>query len=500
MRSLLLALIGLSLLGAQASAKSSLRIGLQDDPDLLDPHRARTYVSRVVFTALCDKLVDATADFKIVPRLATSWTLSADGLALTFTLRAGVTFHDGEVFDAAAVKFNIDRALTMPESVRKSEIESIDRVEVIDPQTVTFRLKHPDATLLAQMTDRPGMMLAPKATAAGNVPGRPICSGPYKFVQRVQNDRIVLERFADYWNKDKFDFDELTFFSIPDATVRFDEPALRRTRDMIERLAASDVATARNDRQLAVVSTPGLGYNAVVVNIANGPQAKTPAGMDARVRQAFSMAIDRDTLNKAVFEGLYTPGDQPFPPTGPYHLDVPALPHDISKAKELLKAAGVATPVKVNLTVPSSSMQQQVGQVIQAMTSEAGFDVNLITKEFATLLKDEQQGNFEMSLGGWSGRIDPDGNIHQFVTCNGSFDDSHYCNKDVDRYLNEARLTSDEAKRKALYGNAWTILHADLPFIYLYFEPRIFAMTNRLKGFTPNPDGMIRLEGVKLSP
>src|SRR5262249_53738480 len=157
-----IALLGMACVftaGAAIAEPVTLRVGLQDDPDMLDPHRARTYVGRIVFTALCDKLVDTTPDLQFVPRLATSWAFSDDRKALTFNVRSGVKFHDGEPFDAAAVKFNLDRARTLPDSNRRSEIASIDSVEVVDPSTVTIKLKRPDAPLLAQLSDRAGMML-----------------------------------------------------------------------------------------------------------------------------------------------------------------------------------------------------------------------------------------------------------------------------------------------------------------------------------------------------
>src|ERR1700681_2195110 len=153
-------LFALAMLGGAASAQTTLRIGLAEDPDILDPTLARTFVGRIVFQSLCDKLVDISPDLKIVPRLALSWDITEDGKVITFKLRDGVPFHDGEKFDAAAVKYNIERDKTMPESIRKSELASVESVDVIDPLTVRFTLKKPDSTLLAALTDRAGMMVA----------------------------------------------------------------------------------------------------------------------------------------------------------------------------------------------------------------------------------------------------------------------------------------------------------------------------------------------------
>jgi peptide/nickel transport system substrate-binding protein len=479
-----------------ASAAGSLKIGLQDDPDFLDPARSRSYVSRIVFASLCDKLIDTTPDLKFVPQLATSWTWSPDNKVLTLKLRTGVTFHDGEPFDAEAVKFNLDRDRTLPESVRKSEIASVDHVDVVDPQTVNIVLKQPDAALVAQLTDRAGMMVAPKASSTGNVTASPVCSGPYKFVERVAQDRIVLERFPQYWNAGAYHFDRVTFMPIADTTVRLAN-LQSGGLDLIERMASTDVKNAAADPKLSVISIPGLGFNTIELNV-TGDHAKTPLGQDSRVRQAFDLAIDRSAINDAVFEGRFTPGAQPFAPASYYHLDQLVPGRDVDKAKALLKAAGATAPVKVALTVANDPVTQQVGQVIQAMTAEAGFDVQLKATEFATLLSEAQAGNFEANMTAWSGRVDPDGNIHQFLTCKAGLNDMKYCNPEVDALLNGARTVTDPAERKAKYAAAMKIINTDKPILYLYFEPHIFGAAKALHGFVPHPDGMIRLQNVTL--
>src|SRR5438067_3044826 len=167
-----------------ASAQSTLRIGLAEDPDVLDPTLARTYVGRIVFASICDKLFDVDAKLNVVPQLALSHEVSADGKTVTIKLRPGVKFHDGEPLDAAAAKFSLERHLSAPGSFRKPEIAAIDHIDVVDPLTIHIVLKAPYSPLIAQLTDRAGMMLSPKAVkAAGDRFGlRPVCTGPYRFV------------------------------------------------------------------------------------------------------------------------------------------------------------------------------------------------------------------------------------------------------------------------------------------------------------------------------
>jgi peptide/nickel transport system substrate-binding protein len=150
-------------LGASVQAQTTLRIGLAEDPDILDPSIGRTYVGRIVFAAVCDKLFDIDEKLNIVPQLALSQETSADGKEMTIKLRPGVRFHDGEALDAEAAKFSIERHMTFPGSFRKSELASVDHVEVVDPLTIKLVLKTPFAPLLSQLTDRSGMMVSPKA-------------------------------------------------------------------------------------------------------------------------------------------------------------------------------------------------------------------------------------------------------------------------------------------------------------------------------------------------
>lgn len=489
-----------SALLATPALSAELRIGLADDADVLDPAQSRTFVGRIVYTAMCDKLVDVSPDLKIVPQLATEWNWSADGKELTMKLREGVKFHDETPLDAAAVVATIERNMTLPESRRKSELSSVEKVEATGDYEVKFTLKAPDVTLLAQLSDRAGMIVSPTAAKelGADFGSKPVCAGPFKFVERVQQDRIVLEKFADYWDKDKVFIDKVTYLPIPDSTVRLAN--LRSGElDMIERLAATDAASVKSDAALTYADAVSIGYMAMYVNIANGPRADNPFGKDKRLRQAFSLAIDREALSQVVFEGTAMAGNQPYPPTSPwFNKEIPVPVRDIDKAKELMKAAGHET-LDIELQHANSPVVTQMMQVVQSMVAEAGFKVSLKATEFATLLSEQTAGNFQLSRSDWSGRIDPDGNLHQFVTCKGGINDAKYCNAEVDTLLNDARASTDEAVRKEKYDAAAKILDEDLPVIYLGHQSWIWAIKKDVTGFVPSPDGMIRLLGVKKS-
>src|SRR6202521_4183668 len=208
--------------GSAAMAQTTLRIGLAEDPDVLDPTLARTYVGRIVFASLCDKLFDIDGKLNIVPQLALSHETSEDGKTVIIKLRPGVKFHDGETMDAEAVKASLERHMTMQGSFRKPELGAVDRIEVADASTVRLLLKNPFSPLIAQLADRAGMVMSPKvAREAGDKFGlKPVCAGPFKFVERVQQDRIVVEKFVDYWDKANVTIDPIVYRPIVDSTVR----------------------------------------------------------------------------------------------------------------------------------------------------------------------------------------------------------------------------------------------------------------------------------------
>ncbi|MBI1774355.1 MAG: ABC transporter substrate-binding protein [Proteobacteria bacterium] len=499
-RALLLAATAALAFAQPAMAQSNLRIGLAEDPDILDPTMARTFVGRIVFAGLCDKLIDIDKDLKLVPQLATEWSWSADNRQLTLKLRAGVTFHDGEKLDAEAAKFSIERHQTMQESMRKGEVNQVKSIDIVDPMTIRLNLDQPFSPLIAQLTDRSGMMVSPKAAkAAGNQFGnRPVCAGPYQFVERVQQDRIVLERYKDHWNKAAFAFDKVTYLPIVDNSVRLANVQSGQI-DLAERIAATDVETVKKDAKLNLLSVVGIGYNGITVNIGNTDRAKNPLGQDKRVRQALSLSIDRDAVNQVVFNGNFTPGNQWVSPKSPWYAKGTPVPkRDVERAKALLKEAGVANP-SFTLMTPNNNEAMQVSQVIQAMAKEAGFDVKIQATEFATSLKESTAGNFEAFNIGWSGRVDPDGNFFSFVACNAPLNDGHYCNKDMDALLAKSRATNDLEQRMVVYEQIAKLENDDLPNIYLYHNAWFWAAPKRLSGFNVVPDGMIRLAGMKLN-
>ncbi|TQF26949.1 ABC transporter substrate-binding protein [Bradyrhizobium sp. UNPF46] len=483
---------------SQVQAQTTLRIGIAEDPDILDPSIGRTYVGRIVFSAFCDKLFDIDEKLNIVPQLALSHETSADGKEMTIKLRPGVKFHDGEPLDAEAAKFSIERHMTLPTSFRKSELASVDHVEVVDPLTIKLVLKTPYSPLIAQLTDRSGMMVSPKAAKeAGDKFGlHPVCAGPYKFVERVQQDRMVFEKFADYWNKDNVHIDRIVFLPIIDSTVRLAN-LKSGALDLIERVLATDIKDVRADPKLVLSTAPELGYQGLTINIGND-KAKGPLSQSAKVRQALSLSIDREAINQVVFNGEFTPGNQWVSPTHPYYQKAFPIPgRDVAKAKALLKEAGVSLPVTVDYMVPKGTEYEAVAQVVQSMAAEAGFDIKVRVVEFATTFKQAQAGEFQVFQINWSGRIDPDGNSYIFMRSKAPQNDGGYSNPEADKLMEEGRTTSNVEERKAIYAKLTKILLDDLPIIYIYHRTLLIAHTTKLQGYKQMPDGLVRVVGLK---
>ncbi len=485
---------------AQEAPTQTLRVALAEDADVLDPSVARTFVGRIVFAGMCDKLFDINDKLEIVPQLATGyeWT---DPKTLVINLRPGVKFHDGTEMDAAAVKYSLERHLTFPGSSRKAELSATEKVEVVDPLTVKITLKSPSAPFVAQLTDRAGMIVSPKAAeAAGKDFGlHPVCAGPFKFTERVAQDHITLDRFPDYWDAANVHFARVIYRIIVDNSVKLANLQAGAV-DIAERVAPTDVADAKKDPKLAVNIIPSLGFESININVGNGPKSKSPLGSSALVRKAFELSIDRNAIMQVVYNGLFLATAQAIPPSSPYYNPAVKVPErDIAKAKALIAQAGFKAPVVINLNVSTSPVQKQVGEVIQSMAAEAGFDVRVQATEFASMLASEGSGDFEATAIGWSGRVDPDGNLYSFMYTGAPLNDWHYSNKDVDIWLDQARATTDIDARRALYGKIVAQLAEDLPVLYLDNNAWVTVANKKLTGFRPIADGMIRVQGMQLA-
>jgi peptide/nickel transport system substrate-binding protein len=325
-----------------------------------------------------------------------------------------------------------------------------------------------------------------------------VCSGPFKFVERVAQDRIVLERYDGYWNKAQIHFDKVTYTPIVDATVRLANLKSGQF-DFIERVASSDIEKLQTDKRFKVSRITEIGYQGITINVGKSEQAqKNALGKDVRVREAFELAIDRQGLAQVVMDNEATVGNQWVAPSNTYYAKNMALPkRDIARAKALLKEAGVTNP-SVTLMTPTTSDAQRLALVVQAMTREAGFDVKVQATEFATSLNLADKGEFDAYVLAWSGRADPDGNTFSFHACKQPLNYAGYCTAETDALLNQARSQRDPAERRKTYEQIAARVLKERPIIYLYHRNWLWAYTNKLSGVRNVPDGLLRITGLKM--
>jgi peptide/nickel transport system substrate-binding protein len=506
--SVMVALVALLALapGTADAQKKQIVVGLNQDPDLLDPTLARTYVGRIIFSHICEKLYEIDDKLQIVPELAAALPQYADGgRTMTIKLRSGVKFNDGTPMTAESVKLSLDRHRTLKGSNRRSELASVETVEVVDPSTIRLRLKAPAAQLLSQLTDRAGMPVSPAAVQklGDNFGTAPVCVGPWQFVERVAQDRIVVQKSPHYFDQAAAKFDRIVFKIIPDDNVRL---ANLRSGDIdiTHQVTPTDAAALKREGRFEVSSVTGLGYNSITINLHNKTGKTNPPGdlgtplaNDPRVREALELSLDREAIMQVVYDGQYTSGCTPIPPISPFFDTSRKCPtRDVARAKKLLADAGHAGGYSFEMVVINNPQQRRVGEVIQQMAKEAGFTITLRPQEFASALNDNDAGKHQVFLIGWSGRVDPDGNIHMNQTCKGPLNATLACDERVDALLDKAREVSDVNQRRGMYREAIDLLAARRNIIYIYHPHYIAAHAKSLKGYKAVPDGLIRLKGT----
>jgi len=370
---------------------------------------------------------------------------------------------------------------------------------VVDPTTVRFNLSAPFSPLLTVLADRAGMMVSPKAARDNpNFGSHPVCSGPFKFVERIAQDKITLERYPNYWNKGAIHFDKIIYQPIVDATVRLAN--LRSGQlDMIERVAPSDFAGIKREGKLGTAKITELGYQGITINTGKSDEAKkNPLGRDPRVREAFELSLDRNGIVQVAMDGEADPGNQWVAPSNPFYAkNVPIPKRDVARARQLLKEAGVPNP-SFTLMTATTSDAQRIAQVVQAMAKEAGFDVKIQSTEFATSLNLADKGQFDAYVLAWSGRADPDGNLFSFYGCKQPLNYSGECRANWDELLNRSRSTLDPKERIKIFATMAAEFLKERPIIYLFHRHWLYAYNKKLTGFHAVPDGLIRVQGLKM--
>jgi peptide/nickel transport system substrate-binding protein len=476
-------------------------VGLtRGEPDALDPTTARTFSGREVFTTFCEKLYDLNSKAQIVPQLAAALPkISSDKLTVTIKLRHGIKFNDGTPFNADAVVTTLHRDQTMKGSTRASEISPIDTVTAQGAFTVVIHLKTPYSPLTAQFADRAGMVLSPAQIdkLGDKFATNPICVGPFMYQGRVAGDTITVVKSPFYYDKSKVHLDKIIFKVENDAAAA---AAALRAGDLqaLDAVDSTQLQSIRADSGLRLIKQTSLGYQGVTLNIGNKngllkgyTNTGTAIAAHPELRKAFEMAIDRKAMNKVVFGGTVLPGCTPVSPSSAwFDASIKCTSFNPAQARKL--AQQVSNPT-VHLMVPVNSVSLRLAQFIQSEEQNVGIHVVIDSIDFPTALNRADAGNYETFQIGWSGRVDPDGNIYQFVATTGSQNDSGYSNPRLDLILNNARKAATEGARKTLYRAAQKIMLNDRPLIYLYHDVIRAGLDKKLAGVQLYPDTLLRV-------
>jgi len=487
---------------AKAGYGGTLTFAINADITDMDPMRSGLFVDRNLMYQMYDSLVRVNPKGEIIPWLAEKWTPSPDGKSYTFNLRQGVKFHDGSVFDAESVKWNLDRYRLTKDSRRLAELAPVDSVTVVDPATVRVDLKTPFVPFLSQLVDRSGMMVSRKVVEAqGEDFTRKAFkagTGPYVLTEAVKDDHYTFEKNPDWWGKaangDKLPYlDKLTFRPISDGDVRLTNVRTGQVQ-ATNTITGKDVPTVKADTSLVYQEIPGISWISMVPNRAKGFTFE-----DARYVKAVSVAIDRtEILEKGPAQGVGVVGWGPIAPSH-FAFDANFKPFpkgDPDAAKKLVAEVGKG-PLKFEMLVSSGNAATlQLAQLIQDQLKRADITADIKTLLFNEIvLLQQQHKHLGMTLIDWSGRIDPDGNVYDFNYTGRPNNDSSYSNKDVDKLLDDSRTATDLAKRKELLLKAQQIFVVDDPARVWYgFGVAQLLTVKGVQGIEPYPDQLPRLQ------
>lgn len=475
------AAVALLALVSPAALAQTLEVATDQSPVGLDPHIATAFSTALINRDnIYEGLTAIDADLRVIPALAESWTISEDGLVYTFTLREGVTFHNGEPFDSEDVKFSIERVLDEATgSPIASRFNLIEEVEATSPTEVVIRLSAPFAPFLSQIAQ---LYIVPKdyVEAGNDLQRAAMGTGPFSFAEWAPDTFIRLEANPDYWEEGVPALDEIKFNIVPEASTR----QIGLSTGAYHLLPNVDPATAMmlsSDPRITTSQTLDLAYSLIGLNVTQPPFD------DPKVREALNYALDRDAIIQAAYFGMGEPAGPLSPALVDWALpaaDFPCYSHDPEQAKALLTEAGLQLPVPLTLNVLGSiQILVDAAQVIQAVLNEGGFDVTLNVQDQGQFIQDWSNSNFQAFLSLNGGSVDPDGYFYRTFLTDGSTNVFGYSDPEVDAMLNEARTVSDPAVRRGLYNQVQTALACHGPIAHLVYGQLTAAAGPGVEGF-----------------
>ena len=479
-----------------------LVVGLANgEPDSLDPTVSQSGQSLYVYQLMCLKLYQTVANhgtLTLEPLLAaTPPVVSKDKLTVTVQLRQGIVFNDGTPFNAEAVVATDQRFMSYPGSSRLNGFIDVGSVTTSGPYTVVFHLTAPDSTFTGNT-----YVLSPSAVAAegANFGANPVCAGPFMFDHRVVGDNVTIVKSPYWYKRAAVHLDKVVFKPMPQGA-----PAAEALEagdiQVLNQVQPSDLPGVSADKNLKVLSSPELGFRGILINLGNRvglgklPYAKvnTPLAQSPPLRQAFEEAIDRQALNKVVFQGLYEPTCTMVSPQSSWFdaVKVACTPYNPADAKKLVAKSGIPNPT-VHVLAPQGSA---LAQFIQAEEETVGINVVIDSADNVTSIALRNAGNFDavIPVGLEPGGDDPDDVISQFVATSGTRNWSGYSNPRMDLILSNALKATSRTARATLYRTAQQLIEMDRPIIPLYNDVTLAAYSTSLTGITLNADGSLSL-------
>lgn len=474
---------------AEPAPGGELVVAIATQPTAIDPINAPSVVEANVAWQMFDSLVWIDDDGELQPALAESWTVSDDGTQYTFELRDGVTFHNGEVFDAEAVRFTWE-AGSNPENAYFDAFTLASDVTVVDADTVTITAAEPNALFLVQVGAGWPMLPPGYYTEVGlaEFARSPVGTGPFRLVEWAQGDRIVLERFDDHWREGYPLLDRVVFRPILESSTR---AAAVRTGDVdiVQRLSPTDAVPLQGADGVELVEyANNRVYYIAFNNLTSGVGEPTE---DVRVRQAMNLAVDREAIIDALFDGkgrpataLLTEGDVGYDPS------ITAYPYDPDRARELLAEAGFAEGFEIAMACPSDAYTNfvEVCEAVAAQLGEVGLTVALDVMESGSFWDLQAEKQLPPLFGdSWSANSNEASAYDRIFGALGGDGASYsaWSDPDVDALLEQVRTTLDDAARAAVFSELHREMHEDPAFIYLYEPVTIEATTSRVVNYRP---------------
>ncbi len=480
------------------------------EPQSLDPHAVTAVNDFRILVNLYDGLVRyAPGTLEVEPALAESWEVSEDGLVYEFTLREGVSFHDGAPLDAEAVVFNFERMLDEAHPFHDTGpfplsffFSAVEAVEATGPLSVRFTLDAPYAPFLSNLAYPTGLIVSPAAVAAHGADfGRnPAGTGPFRFVEWVSNNRVVIAADPEHWDGAPA-LEAAVFRPITDANTRVAE-MLSGGVDVMVEAPPDNLAMFEADAQFTLHEQAGPHLWFLILNTREGPMA------DRRVRQAVNYAIDKTALVENVLSGAAEVAAGPTPPAfaWAYNDDLEPYPHDPDRARALLAEAGhEGAALTFYVTEGGSGMLDPVamGAAIQADLAEVGLDVRIETYEWNTFLgrvNPGLEGKADMAQMAWMTN-DPDTLPYLALRTDaspdqGGFNSGYYANPEVDALLEAARRSTDQAERARLYREMQVIVQQDAPWAFIANWTQNAVTSARVEGFALQPSFFLLLKDV----